>query len=205
MKNTKTKILQAALKLFNEQAYDQVTIRMIAQEMKISPGNLNYHYKKKEEILEALYEEMVAVFDQRIASLPQQEIGIHSIYEEIKNSMERMVSYRFFWTDLHHLLRSNEKINTHFQEVYHKRKSGLLFLFDHLQKEGLMKTAETQDQYIALSEMMLHYGNTWLYGSNLYQNKQTSSHYAQQYMLLFYPHFTDQGKSNFKKMISDQS
>ena len=70
MVKKKKLILEAARTLFNERGYSQVTIRMIAVKLNMSSGNLNYHYKKREDIFEALYFEMVSEFDERIKYLP---------------------------------------------------------------------------------------------------------------------------------------
>lgn len=53
----KEQILQKALSLFNEQGYMEVGVREIARTLKISPGNLSYHFNKKEDLLIALLEQ----------------------------------------------------------------------------------------------------------------------------------------------------
>ena len=77
---------------------------MIALKMNMSSGNLNYHYKKREDIFEALYFEMVSEFDERVKKLTDIEISIEQIKIDIERSMERMLEYIFFWTDLYNLL-----------------------------------------------------------------------------------------------------
>ena len=53
---TKIKILATALQLFNNEGEAQVSSVDIASVMGISPGNLYYHYKGKDEIIAALFE-----------------------------------------------------------------------------------------------------------------------------------------------------
>lgn len=53
---TSDKILQIALELFNTKGYQDVGVREIARELDISPGNLSYHFSRKEDILIALFE-----------------------------------------------------------------------------------------------------------------------------------------------------
>ncbi len=53
--NTKTKIKNSAVHLFNTQETLSVTTNHIAKEAGICPGNLYYHYKNKEEIVTDLY------------------------------------------------------------------------------------------------------------------------------------------------------
>jgi len=52
---TKTKILATALGLFNNEGESAVSSVDIASVMGISPGNLYYHYKGKDEIIIELF------------------------------------------------------------------------------------------------------------------------------------------------------
>jgi AcrR family transcriptional regulator len=52
---TRDLILDVALILFNERGEPLVTSVDLAHEMNISPGNLYYHFKGKEEVIEELY------------------------------------------------------------------------------------------------------------------------------------------------------
>ena len=88
-------ILEAARVLFNENGYDQVTVRRIALQLNMSSGNLNYHYKKREDIFEALYFDMVLEFDKRIENLNNIEVSIAQVRNDIEQSMRRMIYYKF--------------------------------------------------------------------------------------------------------------
>lgn len=61
--DTKTKICESAKKLFNEQETLSVTTNHIAKEAGISPGNLYYHFKNKEEIILFLYQNLSTQFE----------------------------------------------------------------------------------------------------------------------------------------------
>lgn len=51
-KQTKEDILIRARELFNKHGYNRVSMRNIADDLGISVGNLTYHFKKKEELME---------------------------------------------------------------------------------------------------------------------------------------------------------
>ena len=55
MADTKARILDAALALFNEQGTANVTTNHIAEALGMGPGNLYYHYRNKAEIVRALF------------------------------------------------------------------------------------------------------------------------------------------------------
>jgi AcrR family transcriptional regulator len=59
MSSTKERILNSAVELFNSRGFVNVTMRDIAAELDMSLGNLTYHFKKKEELMEAIHERII--------------------------------------------------------------------------------------------------------------------------------------------------
>ena len=55
---TRKKILSTAIRLFNENGFNQPTLATIAHECKMSRGNLAYHFKHKSDILDAIAQMM---------------------------------------------------------------------------------------------------------------------------------------------------
>ena len=52
---TRDRIIQASLEMFNEQGERNVTTNHIASKLGISPGNLYYHFKNKQQIIYDIY------------------------------------------------------------------------------------------------------------------------------------------------------
>ena len=206
MNKTKTRILNAARILFNEHGYSQVTIRMIALKLGMSSGNLNYHYKKREDILEALYFEMVAEFDERVKQLPHTSISIPQIRRDIQSSMQRMIEYKFFWTDLYNLLNKSDKISQHFQEVYNSRVKGYFYLFKILEKQGLLQTPAFPNEHRFIAGHMINFSNTWIYSTKLYNYKinALNTEYQSNMLLgILFPYLTNQGKKELTALAPD--
>ena len=206
MNKTKNRILRAARSLFNERGYSQVTIRMIALKLEMSSGNLNYHYKKREDILEALYFEMVAAFDERVKQLPHTSISIPQIRRDIQSSMQRMTEYKFFWTDLYNLLKISDKISKHFQEVYNSRVKGYFYLFKILEEQNLLKAPSFPNEHRFIADHMIDFSNTWIYSANLYNHKNNTTdieYQANRLMGILYPYLTIQGKKELTALAPD--
>ncbi|MEU9707243.1 TetR family transcriptional regulator [Streptomyces sp. NPDC047967] len=57
---TRTLILETALRLFAERGYDRTTMRAIAQEAGVSVGNAYYYFSSKEHLVQGFYDRIAA-------------------------------------------------------------------------------------------------------------------------------------------------
>ncbi|MFF2008132.1 TetR family transcriptional regulator [Streptomyces sp. NPDC058195] len=57
---TRTLILETALRLFQERGYDRTTMRAIAQEAGVSVGNAYYYFTNKEHLVQGFYDRLAA-------------------------------------------------------------------------------------------------------------------------------------------------
>ncbi|WP_313896052.1 TetR family transcriptional regulator [Streptomyces sp. YIM 98790] len=57
---TRTRILQSAMRLFEERGYDKTTMRAIAQEAGVSVGNAYYYFASKEHLIQGFYDRIAA-------------------------------------------------------------------------------------------------------------------------------------------------
>lgn len=55
---TRTAIIDAALRLFRERGYEKTTMRLIAAESGVSLGNAYYYYRSKDHLIQAFYDQM---------------------------------------------------------------------------------------------------------------------------------------------------
>ncbi len=88
--DTKDRIARTAIGLFNERGTAAVSTNHIAEEMGISPGNLYYHYRNKEEIIRATFGRMMAAWEETFV-LPRDRAPTLADLREI---LEETFSYR---------------------------------------------------------------------------------------------------------------
>lgn len=203
--NTYNRIIDASLKLFNEEGERNVTTNHIASYLGISPGNLYYHFRNKDEIIMQLFkrysEELLRYLLQ--AAPPQTT-------EAIKNYMfgvyDVMWQYRFLFSDLNAMLsRSAELLGEHNKFTRVQVSPMLLNMLQHLTDIGLIQTDETARKDMAV--------NIWLitkywcdYDSALYAPSLTeASKYRGTYqtLSLLRPYVSIDFREEFNQMMTE--
>ncbi|MGM0588589.1 MAG: TetR/AcrR family transcriptional regulator [Bacteroidota bacterium] len=202
--STKEKILNAALRLFNDQGLAEVTLRQIAMEVGISQGNLNYHFKKRQDIIERLYFRLVEAMDQAFQDLQHQSLDLEMMYHINRVTMEEMYKYRFLLLDFVQVMRDNQTIKGHYAKVRQQRTDQFKRIIENLQANGLVRKEEFDQEFERLFVRMNIMGDFWLSFSE-FADKLKPKELADKYAILFceciYPYLTDVGKTKFVKLI----
>lgn len=109
-RDTKNRILVASLLLFNEHGEPQTTTNEIADEVDISPGNLHYHFRRKEQIVAALLDEFRA--DARRVLTPPEghAVTLDDFWVFLHTLLEFVAAYRFLFRDLETLTESYPEV-----------------------------------------------------------------------------------------------
>ncbi len=98
-RDTRHRILVASLVLFNEHGVPRTTINDIADEIDISPGNLHYHFRKKEEIVDALTAEFQADARKVMHPPDSKSVSLDDFWWFLHHLLELKAAYRFMLTD----------------------------------------------------------------------------------------------------------
>jgi len=119
-----------------------VTTVDIANEMEISPGNLYYHFRGKEVIVEALYDQ----FDKEMTEILSARFGKAV---EVKDSwfylyvvLEQMYNYRFFYFNLTDILRRYDKLQRRFKRLIKLKITTAKSICIYLQEENILRKME---------------------------------------------------------------
>lgn len=116
---TKERILITSLSLFNELGEPNVTTVDISNEMDISPGNLYYHYRNKDDIIEHI----VGQYDAQISTLLQAEQSMDGIIELwlfLKVIVEKNWDFRFIFRDLENLASKYKNVDRKLHRIQNK-------------------------------------------------------------------------------------
>ena len=153
--NTYNRIVDASLVLFNEEGERNISTNHIAAHLGISPGNLYYHFRNKDEIIVQLfkrYSEDLLQYLHRVV-LPENVCDAIRYMAGIYDVMWR---YRFLFSDVNALLaRSAELLGEHNNFTHAKVSPLLVELLTQLNKEGIIRADATAMNDLALNIWMI--------------------------------------------------
>ena len=119
-RRTAERILEVTLDLFNRFGEPNVSTTLISAELRISPGNLYYHYPAKDEIINALFDR----YEQALTELLGASHSVRHVEDAwffMHTLFELIWQYRFLYRDLNDLLSKNRHLEAHFQSVLHNK------------------------------------------------------------------------------------
>jgi AcrR family transcriptional regulator len=138
---TRDRILAISLEMFNAQGEPNVTTNHIADELEISPGNLYYHFRNKDDIVEHLFTQFEAQMDQallvpegRLPTLDDMWFQMHLVFECIWKN-------RFIYRDLVDLLSRNRKLKMHFSRILKRAQESIVQVCRGLVNGGIMSAS----------------------------------------------------------------
>jgi|TARA_R110002096_G_scaffold314664_1_gene508837 AcrR family transcriptional regulator len=97
---TRALITETALRLFNEESASDVSTNQIAAEAGISPGNLYYYFRNKEEIIRALFPAIRDGIAEPLTYPKGEPISAERMANDYVSAIEVLWRYRFFFADL---------------------------------------------------------------------------------------------------------
>ncbi len=108
--DTRNRILVTSLLLFNEHGEPNTRTNDIALELDISPGNLHYHFRRKEQIVLALLDEFQADARRVLEPPDEAEVAIDDFWMFLHLLLEFTAAYRFLFRDLESLVEAYPRV-----------------------------------------------------------------------------------------------
>ena len=198
MPTTKQRIIDAALELFNRDGLSKTTLRGIAQHLGMSQGNLNYHFKLKDELIEALYFELVNKMNELTKELSRHLNLLELVYESSTKMMNQMIEYRFVFRDFYTIMNENTTIRNHYRLLVQQRVIEFNHVFTGLIKSEFIREEEFEGEYHRLFQRMSISGDNWINVLELFSTDaeldESKRFYAHLLFEHIYPYLTEKGK-----------
>lgn len=159
---TRDRILDTALRLFNEAGTAAISTNHIADGLGISAGNLYYHFRNKEEIIRALFERLFAAWDTLFALPDDRPATLEDLRRLVEGNFTLMAEYRFIYRELIALLRRDEALRQRWLEVRARGFAGFHELVAGFAAAGVLRAPEDSQTLTRLAELCWMISEFWL-------------------------------------------
>lgn len=138
-RHTRQRILDASLAMFNAQGEPNVTTNHIADELEISPGNLYYHFRNKDDIIEHLFGRYEERIDAALSPPSGRLPGLEDVWLQLHLVFECIWDYRFLYRDLVDILSRNRRLRIRFARILKRADEQAHLVMRGLSQAGVMR------------------------------------------------------------------
>ena len=154
-RRTRERILETALSLFNDAGEPHVTTADIADEMNISPGNLYYHFRNKDDIIGEQFAALEASVAPLLAGPSSRAADVEDLWLFLHLLFERMWEYRFFYRDLDEITSRSPRLAARFAGMIGRQQSAVIELCAGLRNAGALHASDADISSLAVNVVMI--------------------------------------------------
>ena len=160
-RETQSKIINKSIALYNQHGTRNISTNRIADECDISRGNLHYHFRTKEEIIQVIF----SMIDKEM------EAGWYNdhLYPTVEHmnlmfsrQMQMIWNYRFFYRELTTLLHNDPHLKMRFMDNRRKRAKEINAFFQAMIDAGMMEIKNSQTEFDSTILMTWLISDQWL-------------------------------------------
>jgi len=200
-RRTRERILATSLALFNREGEPHITTADIADEMNISPGNLYYHFRNKDEIIGELYDAYEASVSPLFAVPADPPPGVEDLWFLLHVVFERMADYRFLYRDLDEITSRNRKLASRFADLLRRLDTTVLGLCRSLVQAGRMKASEREIGALAANaSLVCTYWMSWQGVGGAHGDGLDPDHAAYNVLALFAPFLNGEDRALLERI-----
>jgi len=160
--NTKERIIEAAIALFVEQGTGAVSTNHIAEALAMSPGNLYYHFRDKEEIIRTILERMIARWESLYAFPEERTPQMTDVQQLVTENFWSVWEYGLFYRELSALVQRDPVLKSRYQQIRQERLAKLEEHFQRFLSAPSPRSSETPTSFTNLAKLCWLISDYWL-------------------------------------------
>jgi len=202
-RDTRELILTTSLGLFNQFGEPHVTTNHIADEADISPGNLYYHFRSKDDIVIELFKRFLVRFQPLIEFSDQSLLHPEDLWFQLHLSFELKGEFRFLYRNLSDLTARIPDLDRAMRGLLKRERQSAWNSLSSLEHAGLISMDIRQKELLVDSILLaLTY---WISFSELFdphglEDSSVQTRAIARVLLMVAPHFDETGRSRFTEL-----
>jgi AcrR family transcriptional regulator len=157
---TRDRIIQASLELFNEQGERSITTNHIAAHLKISPGNLYYHFRNKEDIIRCIFSLYETHLESGFQPYDGAEVDVELLIGYFDAMFYTLWQFRFMYANLADILERDDELKRRYLKAQQQVLSRSSLVLRKLNQDGFIQVAE--DEVVALADTIKMIVSFWI-------------------------------------------
>lgn len=204
--STRYLIVAGANEIINRTGVVDFRIEMLAQALSLSPGNITYHFPKKEDIITAIWEEYTAVMQEMTEEMITSLLDIKQLFLYFRTAASKAIGYAgvtsYYFGDMGALLREHATFRDQIEHYRNEIFAG----YDTLVRNGYMNPIEdpkikelTFDSQMTMLRWWVDHAMTQYPEQDL---PMATDKYIALSLLQLLPYLTEAGQRQFASIVN---
>lgn len=201
--DTKEKITQRALELFNQNGIEYVGMRELAASLGMKIGNITYYFPTKNDLVNQLALDLSAL---NVKTLhPPGNLTLLSFLQRREENFKNQHRYRCLFLSFVHIIKQNPIVAERYKNVEKERGSGLIGDIKMLEQQEYLKIG-SQEALLSLAAAIGLIARFWISEAAItyssFSVERQIQHYSGLIARMLFPYATKTGERQIEMFLA---
>lgn len=201
---TKDRIITSAINLFNEHGFVNVRLQNIADDLKISVGNLAYHFKNKEAIVSKAYEQIGQELATILSSY-RASPDLRDLDHQLDLYYQFIRKYPFYFIDILEVKRNHPHLHEERKDFICKMRIQMVKRLEYNKTRGVVKEDISDQQISQIADNVCTIVTFWYTHQAIKSEIEKVSKFKSSVWIQLYPFLTKKGVNEYNQLVASNN